>query len=566
MNTNEEQIGNSTTLPHAIIQKKKGISFVWIVPFVAVIIAAGLVYKTYSEKGPTITITFNSAEGLEAGKTNIKHKNVVIGKVTAIDLNPDLKGVKITAELDKGTKEYLNEKTNFWVVRARFSGGMASGLGTLFSGSYISMDPGIEGAFKKKFKGLEIPPVITSREQGRHFQLQAPQLGSLTHGSPIYFKGIKVGQVVGYEFSDQNKDLDITIFIDAPYDRNIFDTTRFWFASGLDMVLDADGVRVDTQSFVSMMIGGLAFANPDKKLKGSPAEEGYMFPLYDSRKDAMAKKYALKDYYLLKFDHSVRGLSIGAYVEFRGFPFGRVVDIGIEADWESNETKIVVKIEVEPERLRQFTKDNDTPANALEMMVSKGLRAQLQTGNLITGSLFVALDIFETAKPAFIVMHDDIIELPTIPASLDEITSNVTALLANLSKIPVEEIVSALLNTINSLDETSRSFKNAGDGINKIVTSDSLKKSINSLNQSMKHIQGLTSELEQDLPAAIDSISEQTVTTLSEIEQLTASDSSVVFELRQALTQFKKAAQSIRELTNYLERHPEALLQGKGKE
>jgi len=451
-------------------------------------------------------------------------------------------------------------------VRARFSGGMASGLGTLFSGSYISMDPGIEGAAKQNFKGLEIPPVVSSQEQGRHFQLKAPRLGSLTYGSPIYFKGVKVGQVVGYEFSDQNKDLDIKIFIDAPYDRNIFDTTRFWFSSGLDMVLDASGVRVDTQSFVSMMIGGLAFANPDKRLQGSPAEEGYMFPLYDSRKDAMARKYAIKDYYLLKFDHSVRGLSIGAHVEFRGFPFGRVVDIGIEADWERNETKIIVKIEVEPERLSQLIKNNDTPANALEMMVGKGLRAQLQTGNLITGSLFVALDIFETAEPASIVMHDDIIELPTIPASIDEITSNVTTLLANLSKIPVEEIVSALLNTINSLDETSISFKNAGDGINELVTSDSLKKSINSLSQSMEHIQSLISALEQDLPAAIDSISEQTVNTLSGIEQLTTSDSPVVFELRQALNQFSKAAQSIRELTNYLERHPESLLQGKGRE
>ena len=408
--------------------------------------------------------------------------------------------------------------------------------------------------------------MVSSQEQGRHFQLRAPHLGSVTYGSPIYFKGIDVGQVVGYEFSDQSKDLDIKIFIDAPYDRYIFDTTRFWFSSGLDMVLDANGVRVDTQSFVSMMIGGLAFANPDESLQGSPAEGGYVFPLYDSRDDAMAKRFAIKDYYLLKFNNSVRGLSIGAPVEFRGFPFGKVVDIGLEADWKKDETRIVVKIEVEPERLRQFVKEEASPADALEMMVSKGLRAQLQTGNLITGSLFVAIDMFESADPASIVVHDDIIELPTTPAAMDEITSNVTTLLANLSKIPVEEIVSALLKTINSLDETSISFKNAGDGINELVTSDSLKKSINSLSQSMEHIQSLISALEQDLPAAIDSISEQTVNTLSGIEQLTTSDSPVVFELRQALNQFTKAAQSIKELTNYLERHPESLLQGKGRE
>jgi paraquat-inducible protein B len=315
-----------------------------------------------------------------------------------------------------------------------------------------------------------------------------------------------------------------------------------------------------------MMVGGLAFANPDKSQYGSPTEDGYVFPLYDSRDDAMTQRFAIKDYYLLKFDNSVRGLSIGAPVEFRGFPFGQVVDIGLEADWDKNETKVVVKIEIEPERIRQFIEKSDNPEDALEIMVNKGLRAQLQTGNIITGRLFVAIDMFESADPASIVVHDNIIELPTIPASMDEMKSNMTELLANLSKIPIEDIGSALLDTINSFGETSRSFKTTGDGINKIIYSDSLKKSIASLNQSMEHIQRLTSELEQKLPSAIDSISEQTTATLGQIEKLAASDSTIIFELKQALTQFAKTAQSIQKLTDYLERHPEALIQGKGKE
>ena len=187
------------------------------------------------------------------------------------------------------------------------------------------------------------------------------------------------------------------------------------------------------------------------------------------------------------------------------------------------------------------------------------MRAQLQTGNIITGSLFVAIDVFESADPASIIVHDDIIELPTIPASMAEITSNVTELLANLSKIPVEDIRSALLDTINS-------FKTTGDGINKIIYSDSLKESINSLNQSMEQIQRLTLELEQKLPPAIDSITKQTNATLGQIEKLADSDSPILFELKQALTQFAKTAQSIKKLTDYLEKHPESLLQGKGKE
>jgi paraquat-inducible protein B len=569
MNTNEEQKGGTAALPHAIIQKKKGISLVWIIPIVAVIIAAGLVYKTVTEKGPTITINFVSAEGLEAGKTKIKYKDVEIGEVTAIELDSGLQNITVTAELHKTAKKYLTEKTNFWVVRARFSAGIASGLGTILSGSYILMDPNSEGVATLNFKGLEKPPVVTSKTQGRYFQLKAPHLGSVTDGSPIYFKGMDVGQVAGYEFSERNRDLDIKIFINAPYDRYVFDTTRFWFASGLDMTLNSDGIRLDTQSLVSMMIGGLAFANPDENLQGSPAEDGTIFPLYDSQDDALTKRFARKDYYLLKFDNSVRGLSMGAPVEFRGFPFGEVVDIGLEADWVKNEIDIVVKIEVEPQRIRQLSENfgpGEEPAHALEMMVNNGLRAQLQTGNIITGSLFVAIDVFESADPASIIVHDGIIELPTIPASIVELKSNMTELLANLSKVPVEDIGTALLDTINSFGETSRSFKTTGDGINKIIYSDSLKESIASLNQSMEHIQRLTSELEQKLPPAIDSISEQTTATLSQIEKLAASDSPIIFELKQVLTQFAKTAQSIKKLTDYLERHPESLIQGKGKE
>ena len=565
MNTIKEQRGKSATLPHAIIQKKKGISIIWIIPLAAIIIAAGLVYKALIEKGPVITITFQSAKGLEAGKTKIKYKDVTIGEVKTITVNSSLKNIMVTAQLVKEAEKYLTETTRFWVVRARLSGGNISGLGTLFSGGYIAIDPNLEGDEKHDFQGLEIPPVVTSDLPGRHFQLKAPRLGSLEHGSPIYFKGVKVGQVVGYQFSDKKEDLDIKIFIDAPYDRNVFDTTHFWFASGLDMILDARGIRIDTQSFVSMMIGGLAFANPNQKIQGSPAQEGYVFPIYQSYEDAIAMRYSHKEYYLLKFDNSVRGLSIGAPVEFRGFPIGQVTDIGLEPAWEYNRMMIRVKIEVELEHIKQLTKNNEAPINTLELMVSKGMRAQLKIGNLITGSMYVALDFFKAAKPASIVMHDGIIEIPTISASLDELTDNLTALLNKLSKIPLEEIGSAALDAIHSIEETSRSFKKTGDGITELVSSNTLKEAVNSLNQSLVQIQRLTFELEQTLPSAINSISKKTVTTLGQIEKLTASDSAIILELNRTIKEFSRAAQTIHRLADYLEQHPESIIQGKGK-
>ncbi len=563
---NIEEHDHSAGLPHAVIQKTKGISPVWIIPIVAAVIAAGLIYKTLTTKGPLVEITFTSAQGIEAGKTKIKFKDVTIGEVEAVKVSPDLNHIVVTARLEQEAKRYLTENTKFWVVRARFSGGIASGLSTLFAGSYIAVDPGPKGKSQRKFNGLEIPPVVTSDLPGRHFLLKASRLGSLENGSPIYFKGIKVGQVEGYQFSDTGKDLDIRIFIHAPFDRHVYDTTRFWFSSGLDVVLDAKGIRIDTQSLVSLMIGGLAFANPGLSGQRSPAREGSVFPLFNSSEDAVAMRYSLKVHYLLKFDNSVRGLVIGAPVEFRGFPIGRVLDISLEQDWEHNQMKIPVTIEVEPERIKQLTKNNKAPDNALELLVDNGLRAQLKTGNLLTGSKYVALDFFNNAAPATIAVHEDITEIPTIPASLDELTSDLIALMDKVLNIPITEIGEATLGTIKSLDKASTSFQKAGDGINEIVYSSDFKNAVKSLTQTLDQIQRLSAKLEQTLPSTVDTLSKKTINTLEGIEKITASDSATVFELKRALKEFANAARAISRLADHLEQHPESIIQGKGKE
>jgi paraquat-inducible protein B len=242
------------------------------------------------------------------------------------------------------------------------------------------------------------------------------------------------------------------------------------------------------------------------------------------------------------------------------------VDISLEMDWQDNQMKIPVKVEVEPERIRRLMKENEIPGNDLERLVNLGLRAQMKTANLITGSKYIALDFFENADPASIVRHEGLIELPTIPASLDELTEDLTAFLDRLSKIPIEEIGSATLDTIKSLDETSRSFREAGDGITKIISSKALQNAIKSLDSSLAQIQNLTLKLEQKLPPAIDSVSEQTITTLEGIEKLTGSDSDIVFELKRTLKEFARAAKGISRLADHLERHPESIIQGKGKE
>jgi len=418
---NEQQMEKTTSkgAARAVVTPKKSVSIVWIVPLVALLIGAWLAYRAITEKGPTITITFQSAEGLEVGKTKIKFKDVEVGQVEEIHLSPDLSQVVVTAQLTKDAKDYLSENTRFWVVRARVVGSGVSGLGTLFSGAYIAMDPGKPGKTAYSFKGLETPPIVTTDLPGRHFMLKAERLGSLDIGKPVYFRQIQVGQVVAYELEKDGQSVDIKIFIHAPHHERVCKKTRFWNAGGLDVSMDAGGIRVNTESFVTLMIGGIAFENPKDSEPGPAAREGEIFRLYDRREDIYKKTYVKKTRWLLHFEGSVGGLSVGAPVKFKGIKIGEVIDIKLEFDYEALAFRIPVIIEIEPERITWTGKQTIDKERGNEILVEKGLRAQLKQGNLLTGQLYIDVDMYPDEPPRKIIYGGSYPELPTIPTPIE---------------------------------------------------------------------------------------------------------------------------------------------------
>ncbi|MCB1777545.1 MAG: MCE family protein, partial [Candidatus Competibacteraceae bacterium] len=417
-------------LPDAVLEQRSRFSLVWLIPLVALAIGAWLAYKTYSEQGPTITITFSTADGLEAGKTKLKYKNVEFGQVDHITLNEDLSQVVVTAKLVKGAERFLTETTRFWIERARVSAGQVSGLSTLFAGAYIAIDPVIEGRRADAFRGLETPPPITANTLGSRFTLRATELGSLDIGSPIYFRAIRVGQVTSYRLDDNGQGVEIKIFINAPHDRLVRADTRFWNASGLNVTLDASGVKIDTASVVSLMIGGVAFETPVSLETGQPVEPGAIFQLYPNRQSIKDGSYVRKSYWLLHFTSSVRGLTVGAPVEYRGIRIGQVIDIKLELDLDEVIARIPVLIEIESDRLRWIGNAPDYgheqefkkfQKHLWDQLVAKGLRAQLKTGNLLTGALIVDLDVYPEAPARTINWGKSYPELPTVPTSLEEI-------------------------------------------------------------------------------------------------------------------------------------------------
>jgi paraquat-inducible protein B len=537
----------------AVIRTKRSLSIVWLVPLVAVVVGAWLVYKAVSEKGPTITITFKSAEGLEAGKTKLKYKDVEIGVVDTIELSPKLDSVVVTADLDKSAEPFLTEQTRFWVVRARVAGGEVSGLGTIFSGAYIAIEPGIKGKSARHFAGLEIPPVVTTDQTGRHFLLKASRLGSLNYGSPLYYRQIQVGQVEGYELDPAGTGVNVKVFVEAPYQGYVRQNTRFWLVSGLDVELSAQGVRVDTASVVSLMIGGIAFnVLAEDEDPEAEAAEGATFHLYNNYNEALEQRFTGKARYLLFFDGSVRGLQRDAPVEFRGLPLGRVVSVKLEADPAKVEFRIPVVIEIEPERMGQQMGTPEKREAVLKELVAKGFRAKLKPGSLLTGKLYVDLDFYRDAKKAQVVSERGYLVIPTIPTTIDEITDAVTRFVEKLDKLPLDKIVRDLDKTVS--------------GIEKLVNAPELRQSLESIDQILKDFKSIAERADAETLPGLNTSIQRLQETLTEVKGLISADAPLQYDLRRTLEELSGAGRAVRQLADYLERNPEALIYGKGND
>ena len=450
------------SVPDARLARRRRPSVVWLIPLVAAIAGGFVAWRTFSELGPLIEIELADAEGLEAGKTKIRYKDVEVGVVEEIHIEPDLSGVICTARMESEAEGWLTEKTRFWVVRPRVTGSEITGLGTLFSGAYIGIDPVPGGKSAKRFTALEVPPIVTTDEPGKHFTLTSHQAGSVHVGAPVYFQQIKVGEVVASSLDPSGELVVLRIFVHAPHDQLVHTNTRFWNASGVRISIGADGAEIDVESLVSLLIGGIAFAAP--RAGETPAADGATFELYATREATERPEYTQRSFYVLYFDQSVRGLDVGAPVEFRGIRIGEVKDVTLEFDDATGQFRIPVLVAIEPQRVTNVDDmDVGLRHDALQRLVRKGLRAQLQMGSLLTGQLFVELDMHEEAKAAEIVWSEPYPEFPTVPAALEEITSSVTQLAKRLDQLPLEQIATSLNRT---LDAAQGTFTQVGDTLN----------------------------------------------------------------------------------------------------
>jgi len=557
-----EPDGQAPRLPEreddVTLTKKRGLSMVWVIPIVAAVVAGWLVYTTFAEKGPVITITFKTAEGLDAGKTKIKFKDVEVGTVTAVNFGSDLSKVVVTAELAQEVTDHLSKDTRFWVVKPRLTASGVSGLSTLVSGSYVEIDP-VAGAPIDHFVGLENPPVVRSGEAGREFLLKAATLGSIGRGSPIYFRGIAVGEVLGHELKDDNTEVEIRVFVNDPHSNLIRPGTRFWNASGFSASVGADGVRIAMQSMTSLLSGGIAFETPPAAMLREPSPEDSEFRLFESYERQQDESFTQDFRFISYFEGSVRGLTIGAPVEFRGIRVGTVSDVSLEFNDKGITTRIPVTYDIEPERVKGAVQTTD-PYKRMARLVKRGLRAKLRSGSLITGQLLVDLDVHDDAKPAELKIGGTYPEIPTLPADLDQITQSVNGILTKLAALPLEDLVDEIRKTVKSADT--------------VMSAPEIQQVLVSVDQSMQSINSLVQDIDQDAGPLIDSLRRTSdaahdavvnaQSTLASANEVLDDNSVVRHNLESMLAELSEAAAAIRNLANYLEQHPEALVRGKG--
>jgi paraquat-inducible protein B len=535
-------------------------STIWIIPVVALVIAIFLGYRTISSRGALITVQFQSAEGLTAGQTQVKHKNVALGTVEGIKLTHDMRTVLVNVRMTHEADGILTDKTRFWVVRPRLSGSSISGLETLVSGAYIAVDPGGPGGNDtRSFVGLESPPGVRSDEPGRTYTLMTGDVKSVGEGSPVFFRGLTVGEVLGYKLPPSGRGpIPVQIFVRSPYDQFVRVDSRFWNDSGVEVTFGGGGLKLQIESLQAVLSGGIGFGISEERrgVNVPTAPDDAVFKLYDTQSDADSAGYHRRVAFATYLQSSVKGLEVGSEVDLYGIQIGNVTDIKLELDAVTGQARVRVGMEVQPERVFSSKElQGETPAQIASKLVQNGMRAQLSSASFITGASLISFEFVPNAQPAAISMEGDTIVLPSEKGGLSGITDSLSDVAAKLDALPLTQIASHLDDVLA--------------GTSRRINSPDLTAALHQLSGTLASIHGLADHanhgltpLLQRLPAMADQL-QATLKHANTLLESYGGNSDFSNNVSQLLAQLSDTARSLRMLSDYLTRHPNSLVFGR---
>jgi paraquat-inducible protein B len=550
-----------SAIVRSTIDRTRRLSLIWAIPVVTLFIGGWLAWKTLSERGPLITVTFETAEGLQATQSHVRHKEVDMGVVQKIALAADLKRVVVTVRMNKEAEPLLTDKARFWVVRPRFFAGSISGLSTLFSGSYIDLLPsGLGGAPQSDFTGLENPPVLQSDVPGRTFLLEATRIGSLNLGSPIMFRDLEAGEILGWDVGEMARNITVHAFVRAPFDKYVHDNSHFWNASGATVQLGANGLQFQVESLRAVVLGGIAFDTPDDPKVTVESAANREFTLFPNKEAADASVYQRSVPFVANFSSSVSGLSPGSAVMLRGLKIGEVSAVSLVYDRTIDNVVAPVHFTLEPGRIAMLDLPTDGNLDArMRDLIRRGLRVKLESGNLLTGQKQLAMDIFPGAGAAELRKDGADYVVPVLSGGADDVATAATNLVNRLNSIPFETIGQNLNQTLA--------------GVNGLVNDKQLGASIAALRATLASTQELVNNLNHGvspmakrLPAISAGLEDAVTRTnklIGSVETGYGGDSRFSRDVDRLMLQLSDASRSVRVLADLLSRHPEALIRGR---
>nr|WP_294556813.1 MlaD family protein [uncultured Rhodopila sp.] len=550
-----------SAIVRSMLDRKRGVSLIWAIPVVTLFIGGWLAWRTWSERGPLITISFETAEGLQATQSHVRHKEVDMGVVQKIALSADLSRVVVTVRMNKEAAPLLTDKARFWVVRPRFFAGSISGLSTLFSGSYIDLLPSGEGGEPQTdFVGLENPPVLQSDVPGRTFLLDANRIGSLNLGSPILFRDLEAGEILGWDVGEMARNITVHAFVRAPFDKYVHDNSRFWNASGATVQLGANGLQFQVESLRAIVLGGIAFDTPDDPKITGESLPNRAFTLYPNKEAADASVFKRSVPFVANFTTSVSGLGSGSPVMLRGQKIGEVSRVSLVYDRAADNVVVPVHFTLEPERIAMLDLPTDGDLDSrMRELIHRGLRVKLESGSILTGQKQLVMDIFPGAEPAVLRKDGEDYVVPVLGGSADDVATAAANLVNRLNSIPFETIGQNLNQTLA--------------GVNGLVNDRQLGQSIAALRATLASTRELVDSLNRDvapaarrLPAISAGLEEavnRTNKLIGSVETGYGGDSRFSRDVDRLMMQLSDASRSIRVLADLLSRHPEALIRGR---
>ena len=501
---------------------KNLLSPIWLIPLLALVVALWMVWQESAGAGPQVRVLINDAEGLEAGKTPVRVRNVDVGRVTEISLTDDMSAAVLVIEMNENTQRMLAIDSEFWVVKPRIGRQGVSGLSTLLSGPYVRLQPGSAEATSTRFKALEEPPVTPQQTPGRRVTLTSSVNAAVVVGDTVQYNGLAVGQVEKVSFDVDNRSMEYQVFIRQPYDELLTDNTRFWLQSGLSLRWSANGLDVSLGSLESLLGAGINFGVPEGQPSGAKIEENRAFELFASDEAARQQGFVNGIDYVILLDESVAGLEAGAPVQFKGVRVGTVLKVPLR--WNPTDEdkaplkQIPVLVRYEPERMEGLVPNTDIGywRKRLPSLFEQGLRANIRASNLLTNTLYVDLRFYPDSQLGPAQQFAGYPVMPSMVSDFSRLEEKLTQLLDKFNDLALEQSLSQFSEAMRATEQTATQIETIAESVAAIVEQPGMQQLPQLLQQNLKQLEQLLNSVDDSSETR-----RQLHRTLSNIEKLT---------------------------------------------